>query len=82
MTLTDTLAIIAKPQPAITVDAALGSGWDELGKLITQTGDEDSSGARRLAFEWMDQGEWHLCTDWLMVPEDELREIYARIKER
>ncbi len=31
----------------VRIDAALGSFWDDIGRLVEQSGEEDSSGARR-----------------------------------
>lgn len=36
---------------SITVDAALGDKWEALGELITASGQEDSSGYRRMLAE-------------------------------
>jgi hypothetical protein len=52
---------------SLTIDAALGDEWEELGGLIRQSGQEDASGARRYFADLLRQRRFDLVASKLKI---------------
>ena len=64
---------------AITIDAALGGFWDDIGALIERAGQEDASGARRYVVQMVGQRRDDEVMRYLRCSKLELDGLKARM---
>lgn len=61
------------------VDAALGGVYEEIGKLITATGQMDSSGFRRIIVQKLLTEDYEYVIDQLKITEARAKALAAKL---
>jgi hypothetical protein len=71
-------ALTTKIQP-VTIDSAIGGLYDRIGSLLTEAGCEDSSGARRFCYDWLQRGAFQAFAQQVKKPETEIRAEFGHL---
>jgi hypothetical protein len=74
-----TIMPVARP---VEIDSALGGIYDRIGQLLKDSGQEDSSGARRWILDWMKKGPWQAIAANLKIDPDALRAEFWYLAEK
>jgi hypothetical protein len=74
-------SVEATARPILEIDSATGGAWDDVGKVITNSGLEDSSGLRRYIVERLIKSDYQSLWDMMInISESEAEKLRDKLQ--